>query len=74
MGPIETIYNGYIEEREGIDTVETNEAADSLMWMIGSKGAGGIRIGNRDKGTGKQETGRRRHYGYLGPDAQMGRD
>ena len=36
MGPIEIIYNGYIEEREGIDTAETNEAADNLMGMIES--------------------------------------
>lgn len=36
MEPIEIIYNGYIEEREGIDTAETNEAADNLMAMIGS--------------------------------------
>lgn len=35
-GPIEIIYNGYIEEREGIDTAETNEAADNLMGMIES--------------------------------------
>ena len=36
VGPIEIIYNGYIEEREGIDTAETNEAADNLMGMIES--------------------------------------
>lgn len=30
MGPIEIIYNGYIEKREGIDT------ADNLLGMIGS--------------------------------------
>lgn len=36
MGPIEIIYNGYIEEREGIDTAETNEAVDNLMGMIES--------------------------------------
>lgn len=36
MGPIEIIYNGYIEEREGIDTAETNEAADNLMGIIES--------------------------------------
>ena len=36
MGPIEIIYNGYIEEREGIDTAETKEAADNLMGMIES--------------------------------------
>lgn len=36
MGPIEIIYNGYIEERPGIDTAETNEAADNLMGMIES--------------------------------------
>ena len=36
MGPSEIIYNGYIEEREGIDTAETNEAADNLMGMIES--------------------------------------
>lgn len=36
MEPIEIIYNGYIEERENIDTEETNEAADNLMGMIES--------------------------------------
>ena len=36
MGPVEIIYNGYIEEREGIDTAETKEAADNLMGMIES--------------------------------------
>ncbi len=36
MEPIEIIYNGYIERREGIDTAETNEAAGNLMGMIGS--------------------------------------
>lgn len=36
MEPIEIIYNGYIEERENIDTEETNEAADRLMGMIES--------------------------------------
>ncbi len=30
MGPIEIIYNGYIEKREGIDTT------DNLLGMIGS--------------------------------------
>lgn len=34
MGSIEIIYNGYIEEREGIGTAETNEAADNFMGMI----------------------------------------
>lgn len=28
MEPVEIIYNGYIEERENIDTEETNEAAE----------------------------------------------
>ena len=36
MDPIEIIYAGYIEERENIDTEETDEAADSLMGMIKS--------------------------------------
>jgi len=36
MEPVEIIYNGYIEERENIDTEETNEAADNLMGMIES--------------------------------------
>ncbi len=36
MKPIEIIYNGYIEEREDIDTEETKEAADGLMGMIRS--------------------------------------
>ncbi len=36
MEPIEIIYNGYIDGREGIDTAETNEAVGSLMGMIGS--------------------------------------
>lgn len=36
MEPIEIIYNGYIEERENIDTEEMNEAADNLMGMIES--------------------------------------
>lgn len=36
MEPIEIIYNGYIEERENIDTEETKEAADNLMGMIES--------------------------------------
>lgn len=36
MEPVEIIYNGYIEEREDIDTEETNEAADNLIGMIES--------------------------------------
>lgn len=36
MEPVEIIYNGYIEERENIDTEEMNEAADNLMGMIES--------------------------------------
>ena len=36
MKATEIIYNGYIDERESIDTEETNEAADKLMGMIES--------------------------------------
>lgn len=36
MGALEIIYNGYIDEREGIDTEEAKEAADGLAAMIKS--------------------------------------
>lgn len=115
MGPIEIIYNGYIKERKGIDTAETNEAADNLMGMIESllpnsdkmqdilymeclhlgelskkqgfiagfafalelfrgKRMGEVKVDNRDIGKGKQGTGRRRHYAYLGPGAEEGKE
>lgn len=36
MGALEIIYNGYIDEREDIDTEEAKEAADGLVEMIKS--------------------------------------